>query len=166
MIETTIDAKDDPAFIDIVAVFLRRFAAQTRPDILCITKIDNWFDHKWFHFFHGPWKSKKERLGPPPFAQKRVISQKCFIFEGEEFREHTEDLYPCVPTESTKTAFVWYTGNTKANQSGAVMCYVFLGYEPEDTWYASLVANPDWLVSKVKGARAHEIKRLLVRGNI
>lgn len=165
--EITTDAKDDPAFTGIVAVFLRRLATQARPDVLYVTKIDNWFDHKWFRFFHAPWwKSKKGRLDLPPFAQKRVISRKYYILEGAEYGEHIEDSCTCLPAEGTKAAFVWYTGNTKANQRGAVMCYVFLGHNPVDTWYASLVANPDWFVSKVKGADSHELELLLGCGDV
>ena len=166
MMEITTDAGDDPAFIDIVAAFLPRLTAQVRPDALCVTKIDNWFDYKWLGYFHGIWKYMRGTIRRPPFAPKRVVSRRYYILEGAEYSEHAEGPHIGSLTEGTTTAFVWYTGNTKANQRGAVMCYVFVGHYLGGDWYASLVANPGWSVSKVKGAAPHQVEPLLRHANV
>jgi hypothetical protein len=105
--EITLESGDDPDFIVLVQAFLQRLAEQARPEALCMTKIDNWFDHKWFRFYHGLWKGKGEQLGLPPFSSKRRVSHTDYLLEGTQYRACCTP--ECAIWACRKSRRVWVT---------------------------------------------------------
>jgi len=61
-----------------------------------------------------------------------------------------------------EAALIWYTGNTAANQRGAIMAYIPEG-DGYRTWYVGFTGEGEWNVSDVKGITREEFRGLLAR---
>lgn len=172
---------DDPAFLQLVSNLVESLTQREGFERLHLIHVDNWFDHKWLRFGGLPmqhvaeWK-RGERLTPPAFHPNRILSQQDFerddtaaawreIAPKTEVHPHIEsgtNLQRRVSGVAPDAALVWYTGNTRPNRRGALMAYVPSegGYH---TWYAGLVAGPEWKVDRAREI-SHEDLWELVQG--
>jgi hypothetical protein len=160
---------DDLEFIELVQSAVGGILASGHPEKLYLIHINNWFDHKWLGF-EGMHHGDDEHLVVPPFRPNRILAEQAWAHDPV-----SGSYQPCsavgihLLTTGTHRRFsaiapggplVWYTGNTNANQRGAIMAYIPKngGYR---TWYVGLHCVHKWAVLNVKGTTTEEFHGLL-----
>jgi hypothetical protein len=160
MIEFVPAENDDPAFLSLAQRIVNGAIAALQTHEVYLVHIDNWFDHKWLGW-GSTWK-RNERLMElcvPPFNPNRVRSQKHFIREASSscwlltgqgkplhLRQPGRRSIHAQPLDrlSKAAVFIWYSGNTVANQTGSLMLY--LSGAESYAWYASFSGEGQWKV--------------------
>ena len=162
---------NDP-FVAIVERILNNTLQLTRPSIVYVVLIDNWFDHKWLEFNSNKidndssgWRNK---LVLPPFEPSRVLSQSCFhasakaplLYEISSSNPlHILRSHRSLAEICQSGVFVWYSYVGAKSDRGSLM--VYLNDDGKGSaWYASFTKNPDWRVSKMKGISKQEFNSL------
>lgn len=166
---------DNPNFILNCEKITHNLIEFWKPTEIFVNRIDNWFDQKWMGFsgtiMHkiSVWKGETTA---PPFHPNRV--------ELSEFYEKTAGRY--MKKENPKTLhiyqeskdnlkrhiseftndglFVWYSGNSKVNGVGTLMCYLVRESECRP-FFITLTEKKEWSVSQTKGISQKEINEIL-----
>ena len=146
---------DDPAFIDLVASFVRAYAKLTSANRVYVTHIDNWFGERWLGFagkFRGVAGIRQRRgklgidvrdrsLAVPPFRPSRVQGYAGFSIgtdgNSEDIRPaelHCEKNGGWIHTLVGDGLYFWYSGKTSENTNGCLMAYE-LSSGGQDAWY-------------------------------
>ena len=152
------------------------------PTEIFITRIDNWFDGKWMNFAGTRLQALsfwnfQDILTIPPFHPNRVESsdfyqktagnyvkkenQKTF----HVFQESSKNLKRYISEFSTDGLFVWYSGNSKTNDRGTLMCY-FIRESENLTFFITLSGKKNWNVSHTKGVLRNEIQSIIEKSTI
>jgi hypothetical protein len=116
------------------------------PARLYVVRIDNWFGPRWMHFAGTDTVGRvgrfpaigvgihRSRLHVPPFVPERVLAERVFV--GPDFEETlaAEPLHIECPSKlalrrriadiDKDAAFLWFSGESKAQGRGAVMVYL------------------------------------------
>lgn len=189
-IQVLAEASDDPKFIEILNLLLRRILDELRPERMWIIQIDNWFDHKWLRFSgHGAVASaipldrydtvkvafREDSLTFPPFNPNRVLAQWSYVRTQNGY---TEAALPALPHSTMKRAsndnlqrrvqsfdpsatFVWYSSNSQANGRASLMLYSLSDHR-EECWFAAFKHTGRWILDATKGIKREDVERLLM----
>jgi hypothetical protein len=167
MIELKTAEPDDPQFIEIASQILNSAINCYEPNEVYVVHLDNWFNHKWNAFAAvidlqlGIWKL--DSLRKPPFNPNRIMSQSYFhvddvskavYVEGEAPILHTRrssywNLHKRLKDLTHSGLFMWYSGNTKSNESGSLMVY-YIGKGEPVHWYVSFYKKQEWQMNKIQ----------------
>jgi len=156
---------DNPNFIlNCEKIILSQINLWNPMDIF-VNRIDNWFDEKWMGF-SGTIMSGlsiwKEETTIPPFHPNRVESSDFYQKTTEQYvkRENPKTLHiyqtskdnlkRYVSEFTNDGLFIWYSGNSKANDIGTLMCYLIRESKCYP-FFITLSGKKEWNVSKTKG---------------
>jgi hypothetical protein len=169
--EITPQIGDAPEFVQRAEDAVNGILRLHLPEALLLIKTDNWFGFKWLGFsgrkFIGRfarlpvWHLRQYRLTKeiriPPFVPERILSQRRFAAPDYNETDAGEAIHKRVrsglairrtaSTEAPKTAFVWYSGNSAANERGALMAYIPVE-ESYWAWYAAFESGKTWKLGK------------------
>lgn len=150
-----------------------------KPDEIYITRIDNWFDEKWLDFSGvllgalGIWKGKTTI---PPFHPNRVKFTKLFVKIKDNYsqqklvrplhilQESNQNLQRYIENFSKNGLFIWYSGNSKKNYIGSLMCYYVIDNECF-SFYVSLNGKNKWNIDRANGISKKEMQRVINKTN-
>lgn len=167
---------DDSNFIKNINLILQDRIDLWKPKELYLTRINNWFDQKWYLFagtaMHEIAFWKEEPIIVPPFHPNRVESSEFYQYQEGSYlqQELSTPLHIIQPSInnlkrkinsfSNDGLFIWYTSQSEKNGNGALLCYCIR----EDTcrsFYVSFNKNKLWQPSIVKGLPFSEIQRII-----
>lgn len=184
---------DDAGYIQLVQELVTGTLRESRVDEAYITRIDNWFDHKWLKFSGkrvviqgakstSAWsvklgESRQKELTLPPFSPNRVLEDDRYLWNAysNEFvlgpsgdvlhpwQSSWENLDRRITNFGSSTAFVWFTGNTELNGRGSLMVYLSRDGETE-AWFAGLVRDGTWKVQTLTGISHDGVEALAEQG--
>jgi len=114
---------------------------------LYVIRIDNWFGPKWMHFAGKFTAGKGAAIGVhksilhvPPFVPHRVVGER--VFAGPNYDKavtkpplHIECTSKVALTRriagvDKEAAFVWFSGESKAQRRGSIMVYLPVASNP------------------------------------
>jgi hypothetical protein len=138
---------DSAEFIEKVRALAIGMAQDYEPARLFVIRIDNWFGPKWMHFAGtftaGKYASvgtHKARLHVPPFVPHRVVEQRVFVGPDFEGTVGAALLHIECPSKQALTrriadvdkdaAFLWFSGESEAQERGSVMVYLPVTFDP------------------------------------
>ena len=145
------------------------------PTDIFVNRIDNWFDQKWMEFsgtiMHevSIWK---EETTIPPFHPNRVESSDFYqkiaeLYVKKEnlqtlhiYQESKDNLKRYASEFTNDGLFIWYSGNSKINGVGTLMCYLIRESECQP-FFITLSEKKDWNVSQTKGILRNEIQSII-----
>jgi hypothetical protein len=150
------------------------------PKRLRLLHVDNWFGPKWLGFsgkvlgLLGIWRDKED-LTLPPFVPARILAEQLWAADPASDLGYGKvavdssihrrqpsgaNLKRLAASVAPGEALVWYSGNSVANQRGSLMAYIPTddGYR---TFYVQWLANPEWVVSQMKGLSPDDLQMLL-----
>jgi hypothetical protein len=156
-IQLTINDGDDAAFLACAERLLARDVAAARPACVYITRLDNWFGHRWYGFrgkvcgvagFHT--KAGSDKFIVPPFVPERILAE-TYLEAGAD-----GEYSPAIPPKPlaiqqkspenfsrwlarfTESGILfWYSGNSASQDMGSAMLYVQTP-SVTDGWYLGL----------------------------
>ncbi|HFA48578.1 MAG TPA: hypothetical protein ENJ95_06105 [Bacteroidetes bacterium] len=181
-----IDETDSQGFVDIVNVISTSISKREELNEVSITKIKNWFDHKWLNYsgkavvpfesggllpvnesLEPKWKSK---ITAPPFNPNRILWRRNYFISGQingKFlnrlhRNQTSEwnLQNRMADKSDMGLYIWYSSNSKINKRGGLMIYR-TGFGKITTWYASFEKRNNWKLMQTKGIEIGKLKGML-----
>ncbi len=181
-----LDESDDAAFVDIVNIISTYILEKEKSKEISITKIKNWFDHKWLNYsgqgvvpFDGGGILKvdeavepkwRKKITVPPFNPNRVLLSKAyfpnkivnptFLKAMHTWQESGYNLQNRIKDKSDKGLFVWYSSNSKLNKRGSIMVYT-TNWGMVDTWYASFELRGEWRMVKSKNISIKQVQQML-----
>lgn len=166
---------DDLAFLFRLQHILSGVLRYARPDLAHLVKVDNWFGPRWRGFAgsrNGKDTIELDRLCIPPFAPKRILSERSFRRDGNHLWRvkprslHEEPApksspYRYLDKDAEPGLFIWYSGNTRCQDRGALMVYEAEASQPQRAWFAEFQQNgTTWTVSHTLGTSVSEIDQL------
>lgn len=176
MIELTRYDNDNFDFISSIETFIRVKIDQWRPKDIYLTRIDNWFDDKWVKFtgtnMHELFVWRLQDITVPPFHPNRVVSSDIYTFDNGHWtiqksqkalhiiQASMYNLKRKISDFSRNGLFIWYSGNSKTNNKGTLMCYLVKDNTCY-TFYISLSGDKNWNVSKTAGIPTKEVQEIL-----
>jgi len=146
-----------------------------QPSEIYINRVDNWFDKKWLGFsgkLLGEVSVWKSNLTIPPFHPNRIESSDSFVKSGEQYvkkenphalhiyQKSNENLKRYVSGLTTNGLLIWYSGNSKLNGLGSVMCYLVLETKCHP-FYLTLSEKNQWHISQNHGISKKTIALVL-----
>lgn len=166
---------DNPNFILNCEKIIQNRINLWNPTDIYVTRIDNWFDGKWMEFSGtlmsglSIWKGETTI---PPFHPNRVESSEFYKKTAEHYakkenpkslhiyQESKDNLKRYVSEFTNDGLFVWYSGNSKVNEVGTLMCYLVResGCQP---FFITLSGKKEWNVSQTKGILRKEIQAII-----
>ncbi len=171
---------DAPGFVRQVEQVANGVIVRHTPKTLVLVKIDNWFGSKWLGFsgkalgafgvWNKPYDRPADEIRIPPFVPSRVVSQRRFVSpvyeevdQGRPIHLQTgsDEARPReAATEVPGTALVWYSGNSKSSERGAVMVHAPVGtsYWP---WYVALETGDPWRVTETWDIKRDDLVSLM-----
>lgn len=168
---------DNPNFVLNCEKIIQNRINLWNPTDIFITRIDNWFDGKWMNFagtkLHAiSFWNFDDILTIPPFHPNRIESSDFYQKTAEQYvkkenqktlhiyQESNDNLKRYISEFTNDGLFVWYSGNSKMNDVGTLMCYLVRESEYH-SFYISLSEKKDWNVSQTKGILIKEIRTIL-----
>ena len=168
---------DNPNFILNCEKIIQNRINLWNPNDIFVTRIDNWFDGKWMNYagtkLHAiSFWNFEDILTVPPFHPNRVESSDFYQKTAEQYvkkenqnilhiiQESKENLKRYVSEFSNDGLFIWYSGNSKTNGRGTLMCY-FIRESETKTFFITLSGKKDWDVSQTKGILRNEIQTII-----
>ena len=166
---------DNPNFILNCEKIIQSRINLWNPTDIFVNRIDNWFDQKWMEFsgtiMHevSIWK---EETTIPPFHPNRVESSDFYqkiaeLYVKKEnpqtlhiYQESKDNLKRYVSEFTNDGLFIWYSGNSKINGVGTLMCYLIRESECQP-FFITLSEKKDWNVSQTKGILGNEIQSII-----
>ena len=114
----------------------------------------------------------------PPFSPGRVLGQWSYLKSGEDYAEFplpeiphgTEkvrsgtNLHRRIADFSKAACFVWFSGNTIANDRGSLMVYS-IHHSQTATWFAAFNRKNGWKLTRTKGVETETVQRLIGEGS-
>ena len=117
----------------------------------------------------------QDKVTHPPFTPSRVVSQWSFQRKDNDYQEV---YYPKLPHSSDKQSsranlhkraenfrpsacFIWFSGNTVANDRGSVMVYD-LSLNRVNCWFVSFRRRDEWTLQATKGVSQKYVKELIM----
>lgn len=177
-----IDETDSQEFVDVVNSLSTSLTIKEGTNEISITKIKNWFDHKWLNYSGFgviPFDSGglfeidaakepkwRDKITVPPFNPNRIIWRKSyflhehndkFLKKLHNFQSSSSNLQNRILKKSEKGLFVWYSSNSKVNKRGSLMIYS-TDFTEVKTFYASFEEKDLWSLNKTKGISRRELK--------
>ncbi len=168
---------DNPNFILNCEKIIQNRINLWKPNEIFITRIDNWFDGKWMNFagteLHAIslWNFQ-DILTIPPFHPNRVESSDFYQKKDESYvkkenpktlhiyQESKDNLKRYVSEFSNDGLFIWYSGNSKTNERGTLMCY-FIRESETLSFFITLSGKKEWNVSHTKGILRTEAQSII-----
>ena len=168
---------DAPRFLTLVRCVTANLIRISHPKDVFVTRIDEWFDHRWLGFAGKTLGSlgirKLQRLTIPPFIPRRVITQEAYLQPaGSEsykltfapplhrFQTSAENMNRYIDRVSTSGLFLWFSGATAKTGNGSLLVYTSTG-ERQNGWYATFRGSNDWQLHKVRGLSRVELLDLM-----
>jgi len=166
---------DNPNFILNCEKIIQNRIKLWNPTDIFVNRIDNWFDEKWMKFsgtiMHeiAVWKGE---ITVPPFHPNRVESSDLYKKTTEQyvkidnlktlhiFQESNNNLKRKITEFSNDGLFIWYSGNSKVNEVGTLMCYLVRESECQP-FFITLSGKKEWNVSQTKGILRKEIQAII-----
>lgn len=166
---------DHPDFILNCEKIIKNKINLWKPVDIFVTRINNWFDEKWMGYsgnsFPGVsiWKGN---ITVPPFNPNRVELSDFYQKTNGRYikKEHAKALHiyqnsidnlkRFITDFTTNGLFVWYSGNSKANEIGTLMCYLVREAECQP-FFITLSQKKGWNVSETNGILINEIQIIL-----
>jgi hypothetical protein len=157
-------AADDPQFVTCVDRIVAALAFRFRPRLLCLVRIQSWFDHRWL-------RGGAAALTFPAFPSARIAAEHHFARVDDGSYEPVDDPRPvhhrtvkrCDVRSYTRSGlFVWYSSDTARNRRGSVLTYA-VSEHGALPWFASLVPRDDapWRALVVKGLEPGDVTDLM-----
>ncbi len=171
---------DNPEFILNSEKIIQNRINLWNPKDIFVNRIDNWFDEKWMEFsgtsMHeiAIWKGKTTI---PPFHPNRVESSDFYqktteLYEKKKnlrtlhiYQESENNLKRYVSEFTNDGLFIWYSGNSKINDIGTLMCYLVRESECQP-FFITLSAKKNWNVSQTKGILRSEIQSIIEKSTV
>lgn len=177
-IELPVNDGDDPRFVRRVESLLIRAVTAAAPDIIYVTRLDNWFGDRWYGFrgkvlgvvgFHNKRGNKDFLL--PPFVPERVLSETCYreTSEGEYAQAETTERLAIHQIGSANFqrrlerftrsgVLIWYSGNSASQGCASAMLYANTS-KVVDAWYLGVRRdNEGWRFQKGIGITKREFE--------
>jgi len=186
LFKLNIDESDDNDFMSIVNRLITWSATTNDFQTATITKVKNWFDHKWLNYsgkevvrfesgglvnndlaLKARWK---EQITFPPFNPNRVLSSKTYPLKRAV---NNRDLKPIhtwqvsyvnlqnrVALISENTLYAWFSSNSKINNKGSLMIYE-LENNAVHTWYCQIEKHENWRIGKTKNVSREELNKMM-----
>jgi hypothetical protein len=166
---------DNPNFIRNAEQIIVNRINLWKPNELFINRIDNWFDEKWMEFSGAIMQGLviwKVETTIPPFHPNRVENSDFYQMTSEQYvkKENAKPLHIHQKSKNNLKRkildftddgiFVWYSGNSKINGIGTIMCYHVKNSECR-TFFITLTEEKGWDVSQTKGILVKEIQNIL-----
>lgn len=160
VIEFAADETDDGNFLELAQQIVNGALVDLHVAEVYVVHVDNWFDHKWLGWWSNWRRTQLQKLFVPPFVPNRIKSQTHFVRDAEGLgwitAGHGKNLHvnqsgrhrlrKPLDRVTESGVFVWYSGNSVANQAGSLMLYQS-GAE-DYAWYASFLKNEQWKVNQ------------------
>ncbi len=173
----TENENDNPNFILNCEKIIQNRINLWKPTDIFVTRIDNWFDGKWMNYagseLHAiSFWNFQDILTIPPFHPNRVESSDFYQKTAEQYvknknqktlhilQESCKNLKRYISEFSTDGLFIWYSGNSKANERGTLMCY-FIRESETLPFFITLSGKKNWDVSQTKGVLRKEIQSII-----
>tara|TARA_R110002073_G_scaffold220418_3_gene380625 strand:+ start:24 stop:611 length:588 start_codon:yes stop_codon:yes gene_type:complete len=166
---------DNPDFIlNCEKIILNRIE-QWNPTDIFVIRIDNWFDEKWMEYSGNItsglsiWKGKTTI---PPFHPNRVENSDFYqksaqLYVKKEnrnnvhvYQESKDNLKRYISEFTGNGLFIWYSGNSKINAIGSLMCYLVRESECHPL-FITLSEKKKWNVSQTKGIQLKSVQLIL-----
>jgi hypothetical protein len=135
---------DSAEFIGKARALAIGVARDHEPARLYVIRIDNWFGPHWMLFagktlgLLGVYRTSP--LHVPPFVPHRVVAERVFVGPGYDGTVlmpplHIEcpssrAIYRRITDVDKDAAFVWFSGESKAQRRGSVMVYLPVASDP------------------------------------
>jgi hypothetical protein len=140
-LEFDLDERDDIEFVHQLRLIVAGVLLAFQPREVYLVKIDNWFGDRWLGFSHKLMGAAgvhyRHTLRVPPFVPARVVYERHFrrVEDGEYVAAGTmSQLHVEQSSEANarrlmsavcaNAAVFWWSGETRANQRGALMAYL------------------------------------------
>lgn len=165
---------DDPAFLFRVEHIIDGFVKLLRPRRIHVVEIDQWFGARWCGFAGtrgGEDVIERERMRCPPFAPGRVRSERTLRRRADDVKEfvveplHARALGKGEPARfldeiAKRGVFVWYSGDTLAQDRAALMVYGIDAREQRG-WYVGFRRDGTaWVLAETRGIDGPEVEAL------
>jgi hypothetical protein len=178
---------DNDSFLAALNGLVATLVKEYSPEHVYVIRIKKWFDHKWLRYSgKGRVEFKdglpltdtaldvfwQEKLTFPPFNPKQIGMQLYWkrledgTYGGTDhprrihkrrFQSSSWNLHNRVSAFCTSGIFVWFSSNTENNTHGCIMVYVF-SEKGDLTWYASLKAETNWKIDRIKGIKKEVVQ--------
>ncbi|PCJ64887.1 MAG: hypothetical protein COA58_11480 [Bacteroidetes bacterium] len=168
---------DNPNFILNCEKIIQNRIELWKPNDVFVNRIDNWFDEKWMKF-SGTIMSElsiwKGETTIPPFHPNRIESSDFYQKAAEQYmkkenlktlhiyQESKNNLKRYLSEFTNDGLFIWYSGNSKVNDLGTLMCYLVTKSECQP-FFITLSKKNEWNVSQTKGILRKEIQTIIER---
>lgn len=176
------DNSDDEEFISIVNRILT-VVSQSKPfEVITITKVKNWFDHKWLNYsgkevilfesgglvnndlaLTNKWK---EQITFPPFNPNRILSSRTYPLKRDVIRKDLQPLHKYqisgqnlqnrVNLESENLLFAWFSSKSSFNKKGCLMVYELFNNEVLN-WYCQIDLKKEWQIGRSKNISRQQL---------
>ena len=188
--EIQIKPNDDSQFVELVSRMISGMVTDKFPEEIFVTRIDNWFDHKWLNFsgigrvgFFEDLRLEKDtaldsfwqdKITFPPFSPKRVVEK------SYTKRDDSGKFPPLVKSRylhpKRRESSCWNLQNRVADYADSALFVWFssntksngrgsiMVYEARGgvyTWYVSFSKEEEWKVTNTKGITREQIQFLL-----
>lgn len=166
---------DDPALLFRLEHILDGVVRFGRPRCIHIVEIDQWFGPRWCGFAgtrDGVDVVELECLHRPPFTPGRVRNERTLWRRGDVAKEQrrAQRLHESTSDGSNRSwrldergdtgVFVWYSGDTVAQDRAALMVYAIHGTD-QRAWYAGFRRDEGtWQTAETRGIDVAEIHAL------
>ncbi len=180
MIQLTADDSDASGYIEEVQAAIRGATAVHGTSEVYVIKINNWFGPRWLGFSHKhaglAGVHLQESFVVPGFVPARVLSETALLRDASgdyteaELRQpiHIDQMgsmnrYRQVATTFPDGILFWWTGCSKKNQKGALMCY-HPKMDGHEGWYVGFSSNGSWHVSETAGISLESFRAIQQHG--
>ena len=175
LFKIVVDESDDLKFISVVNQIITSISQAKPFEIVSITKVNNWFDHKWLNYsgkeadqfesgglvnndmaLSTKWK---ERITFPAFNPNRILSSRTYPMKRgvmkkdlqpiHRYQISGQNLQNRVDLKSENLLYAWFSSNSRVNKKGSLMVYE-LFEKSVSNWYCQIESKNEWHISKSK----------------
>jgi hypothetical protein len=188
---TSLEPRDDPAFLAVVDRILLRLVRRLRPQDVYLVHIDNWFGPKWLRysgkgvvaFPYGYTQNivvalddhYQDQLTFPPFTRNRVIGQYHFPrFPSGDYEEQApahlvhrrryrwkEQTLHRRVADFSESGLFVWYSSGSAATRRASLLVYVVHRGTADAWYAGFSERRGWQLDQVKGTSREAVSALM-----
>jgi hypothetical protein len=168
---------DDPAFVNLVSIFVSHYTDVCQAVTVRVVHITNWFGDRWLGFqgkVSGAAGVRNRNvndctLPAPPFKPSRIHSALEFHRDVNSHYTVVSDSIAGLHADKPGSEFwyltrpgiySWYSGNTNTNTTGSLMIYE-VSRESSSGWYIGFDRNPDWRPVTAKNVSLEECEAIV-----
>ena len=176
-IQLTATEIDDPAFVNLVSLFVSHYVDAYDVPAVHVIHIDNWFGDRWLGFRGKIMGAAGVRnrnikdctLPAPPFKPSRIESALELHRNSDARYTVVSDSIAGLHADKPGSEFwyltrpgiySWYSGNTRTNTTGSLMVYD-VTREGSSGWYIGFDRDPDWRPTTTRNVSLEECKAII-----